>query len=178
MCFRNRGEPQLVARLRLRCGPQLGHGHPVLAEAILDQPFLTGRRASHELALLAVTRDRELGVDLEWHRPDVDLASVARSSFSAAEQQALLALPPADRFIAFYRVWTRKESYIKARGEGLSMPLERFSVSLDGGPEIGFEPDDASEAARWSIRALAIDPGYSAALTITSPCPPLVMRAP
>ena len=62
--------------------------------------------------------------------------------------------------------WARKESYIKARGDGLSLPLDSFSVLTD----------DALPG--WAIRDLAIDPAYSAALTITSPCPPVHWRAP
>lgn len=149
-----------------------------------DKPFLVGPGAelsfnlshSHELALLAVTRGRDVGVDLEHQRPDVEIESVARASFSAAEQRALLALPPGQRLEAFFRCWTRKESYLKARGEGLSMPLDRFSVSLDAGTDVDFASDDVAEQARWSIRALAIDPGYAAALTVTAPCPTIVMR--
>jgi 4'-phosphopantetheinyl transferase len=149
-----------------------------------DKPFLIGAGAdltfnlshSHELALLAVTRGREVGVDVEWQRPDVEIERVARTSFSAAEQRALLALPAAARVDAFFRCWTRKESYIKARGEGLSMPLDRFSVSLDAAAEVTFSPDDDTERARWSIRSLAIDPGYAAALTVAAPCPEIVMR--
>lgn len=121
---------------------------------------------SNELALIAVTRGREVGIDIEWHRPDVDLPSVARSSFSDTEQRALFALPPAEQLDAFYRIWTRKESYIKAHGDGLSLPLDSFSVLTD----------DA--IAGWEIRGIAIDPGYSAALTITSPCPPVHRRGP
>jgi 4'-phosphopantetheinyl transferase len=152
-----------------------------------DRPFLRGAGAdlsfnlshSHELALLAVTRGRDVGVDLEHHRPEVEVERVARTTFSPAEQRALLALPPEQRVAAFFRGWTRKESYIKARGEGLSMPLDRFSVSLDaadGGADVRFEPENDGERARWVIRALAIDAGYSAALTVAAPCPPVVSR--
>jgi 4'-phosphopantetheinyl transferase len=121
---------------------------------------------SNELALIAVTRGREVGVDIEWHRPDIDLPSVARSSFSLVEQRALFALPRAEQFAAFFRIWARKESYIKAHGDGLSLPLDSFSVLTD------------DSVSGWAIRDLAIDPGYSAALTVTSPCPLLHLREP
>jgi 4'-phosphopantetheinyl transferase len=121
---------------------------------------------SNELALIAVTRGREVGVDIEWHRPDVDIPSVARSSFSAIELQALFALPTAEQFAAFYRIWARKESYIKARGEGLSLPLDGFDVLTD----------DAISG--WAVRDLAIEAGYSAALAVTSPCPVVHLHAP
>lgn len=133
---------------------------------------------AHELALLAVTRGREVGVDIEWHAPVPELERLARVSFSAAEQGALAALADDERTAAFYRIWTRKESYIKARGEGLSMALDRFSVSLDDTADVDFAPDEAGERGRWQIHALAIDAGYTAALTISAPCPPILMRAP
>ena len=150
------------------------------------KPYLVGPGAAlafnlshaHEVALVAVTRGREVGVDVEHVRADVELERLARTTFSPAEQRALLALPPEERALAFFRGWTRKESYIKARGEGLSMPLDRFSVSLDAGPDVGFEPDDPDERARWTIRALAIDAGYVAALTVSGPCPPVQLLAP
>jgi 4'-phosphopantetheinyl transferase len=150
-----------------------------------DKPFLIGPGAdlsfnlshSHELALVAVTRGRAIGVDVEHHRAGVELESVARTSFSAAERRALLALPPHEREAAFFRGWTRKEAYLKARGEGLSMPLDRFSVSLDANEDVRFEPDEPDERGRWEIRSLAIDPGYSAALSVSAPCPPIVVMA-
>jgi 4'-phosphopantetheinyl transferase len=163
-----------VARATLRrvLGGYLGRAPDelVFAYSAHDKPSIDGvafnLSHSNELALVAVTRGGEIGVDLEWHRPDIDVASLARSSFSAVEQRALFALPPAEQFTAFYRIWTRKESYIKAHGEGLSLPLDGFSVLAD------------DSLAGWVIRDLAIDPGYSAALTITSPCLPVYWRAP
>jgi 4'-phosphopantetheinyl transferase len=136
------------------------HGKPSIAGLAFNVSH------SNELALFAVTRGREIGVDVEWHRPDVDVPSVARGSFSISEQEALFARPPAEQITAFYRTWARKESYIKAHGDGLSLPLGSFSVLTD----------DALRG--WEIRDLAIDAGYSAALAITSPCPPVHWHAP
>jgi 4'-phosphopantetheinyl transferase len=69
---------------------------------------------------------------------------------------------------AFFHCWTRKEAYIKARGEGLSLPLDQFDVSLVPGEPaavLGIR-QDPSEASRWSLQELDPAPGYAAALAV------------
>jgi len=108
---------------------------------------------------------------VERQRPEVDIEGLATSTFSADERRALSSLPVSERIEGFYRCWTRKESYIKARGQGLSMPLDRFTVSLGEGPEVSLQRSDPADETRWWILALPIDPGYSAALTVENgPC--------
>lgn len=88
---------------------------------------------SSDLAVIAVSRDYEIGVDLEIPRP-VEPA-VAQAFFSAAEVAALAALPE-DRWLdGFYRCWTRKEAFVKALGAGLNHPLDSFTVPLDDGEQ-------------------------------------------
>jgi len=68
----------------------------------------------------------------------------------------------------FFRCWTRKEAYIKAKGQGLWLPLSQFDVSLEAGVEnalLATRPDP-SEAAQWSLREVAVGPGYVAALCV------------
>ena len=95
---------------------------------------------SGEWVLLGFTAEGRLGVDVEAPRPLRDLADLAATVFSADELIELLALPEADRLLAFYRGWTRKEAFVKAIGEGLSVPLKQFTVSL---------APDVAEALRW-----------------------------
>jgi 4'-phosphopantetheinyl transferase len=90
---------------------------------------------SAERALIAVARAREVGVDIEVHRPDLDVHALAQYVLSPAERASFAALSAADRRAAFFRAWTRKESFIKAIGEGLACPLESFDVSLADGIE-------------------------------------------
>jgi len=120
------------------------------------------------IALLAFARGREVGVDVEQIRRDFELEAIARRFFSAHEQTQLAALGPEDRPEAFFRCWTRKESYIKATGDGLSLPLSQFDVSLAPGDNdalLATRPD-ASEARRWLLREVPAGPGYLAALCV------------
>lgn len=86
--------------------------------------------------------------------------------FSGAEQSALKACPVEERPVAFLRGWTRKEAYIKARGEGLSLPLQRFDVPL--GPEQKPVPIDTAgdrgTAPRWWLYPIDAPAGYITAL--------------
>jgi 4'-phosphopantetheinyl transferase len=85
---------------------------------------------SAEMALYAFTLDCELGVDVERVRELDDLEVMAAHLFCPAEISELLSLSPENREEAFFRCWTRKEAYIKALGEGLSIPLDRVRVTL------------------------------------------------
>jgi 4'-phosphopantetheinyl transferase len=120
------------------------------------------------IALLAFTRQREIGVDVEQIRGDSDLEAIARRFFSAHEQQQLADLPAPERVDAFFRCWTRKEAYIKATGDGLSLPLSQFDVSLAAGESNGLlaTRSDASEAARWRLQEVPAGPGCVAALCV------------
>jgi 4'-phosphopantetheinyl transferase len=120
------------------------------------------------VALLAFTRRREIVVDVEQIRDDSDQEAIARRFFSVNEQNQLAALSAENRFAAFFRCWTRKEAYIKATGDGLSLPLNQFDVSLDVGVAnalIATRPD-SSEAERWLLREVPAGPGYMAALCV------------
>jgi 4'-phosphopantetheinyl transferase len=120
------------------------------------------------LALYALTRGRALGVDVEYVRDDLAGQEIAERFFSRQEVRALSALPADARTRAFFNCWTRKEAYIKARGEGLSLPLDQFDVSLTPGEPaalLGTRPDP-QEAARWLLRELAPARGYVAALAV------------
>jgi 4'-phosphopantetheinyl transferase len=120
------------------------------------------------LALLAFSRSRELGVDVERVRQDLDVDAIARRYFSLHEQKQLATVNSEERYETFFRCWTRKEAYIKANGEGLSLPLDQFDVSLaigDTNALLTTRPY-GSEAARWSLREVPAGPGYVAALCV------------
>lgn len=118
------------------------------------------------IALLAFTRKRDVGIDVEEIRGNFDFAAIARRFFSPQEQQDFQAIPDDQKEAAFFRCWTRKESYIKATGEGLSLPLHQFDVSLranDSNALLATRPD-SSEAQRWNIREISTGKGYAAAV--------------
>jgi 4'-phosphopantetheinyl transferase len=91
---------------------------------------------SGDLILLAVTQGREIGVDVEQRRPLPHLHTMATDHFSEREQNALFALPPAQQLDAFFHIWTRKEAYIKAVGDGFALPLQAFDVTHDNPPQL------------------------------------------
>ncbi len=85
---------------------------------------------SDNIAMIAVTSQSQIGVDVERVRPDIDATGIAERFFSAVEREMLASLPGELQVEAFFRCWTRKEATIKAIGEGLSFPLDQFDVSL------------------------------------------------
>jgi 4'-phosphopantetheinyl transferase len=139
---------------------------PSLSPAYSGEGLTFNLSHSGSVVLLALTRRREIGVDVEQIRSNFEVDAIARRFFSTQEQQQLAALPEEQRFEAFFRCWTRKEAYIKATGEGLSLPLHQFDVSTaaeDSDALLATRPD-GSEAARWSLREVPAGPGYVAAL--------------
>jgi len=144
------------------------HGKPALASESGADAIRFNVSHSHGMALYALTRGREVGVDLEFIRRDVKAEQIAGQCFSHSEIIALQALPLSVRDDAFFLCWTRKEAYIKARGAGLSMPLDQFDVSLIPGEPaalLNTQPD-SDEALRWSLMNLTPACGYAAALAV------------
>lgn len=124
-----------------------------------------------DYGLLAVTQGRQVGVDLELIRPDFADPAVASHFFSTVEQAALADCPPADYPIAFFTCWVRKESYIKARGEGLSHPLKDFDVAVqpDATDLLIATRPDAHERDNWQMQMVSVPASYLAALTVGFP---------
>jgi 4'-phosphopantetheinyl transferase len=144
------------------------HGKPALAGESGGDAIRFNVSHSHGIALYAVTRGREVGIDLERIRSNLEVEEIAGRFFSRREVAMLRALPTEEQREAFFRCWTRKEAYIKARGEGLSLPLDQIDVLLAPGEPaaiLGTRPDP-SEAFRWSLQELATAPGYVAALAV------------
>lgn len=157
-----------ASAVRLCAGPW---GKPELMASFQGPHLQFNSSRSDGLGLYAVARNRRVGVDIERLRPLPDLGAIAAQILSPRERQTLEELPYVDRGAAFFSCWTRKEAYIKALGEGLVHPLERFTVSLtpDGPLTLEGERSDSAEVARWSLSALAPIPGYAAALAIEGP---------
>jgi 4'-phosphopantetheinyl transferase len=144
------------------------YGKPALVSESGVETIRFNISHSHGTALYVVTRGREIGVDLELIRDGLEIEQIAERFFSRREVSALSALPTELRQRAFFLCWTRKEAYIKARGEGLSLPLDQFDVSLIPGEPaalLSTQPDP-DEALRWSLQELALASGYAAAFAV------------
>jgi 4'-phosphopantetheinyl transferase len=153
-------------------------GKPELAAGSPHARLAFNLAHSHGFALYAFAQGRRVGIDLERVRPMPDAESIAARFFSARERAALSALPAGERVNGFFRAWTRKEAFIKALGEGLSRPLDRFSVSLGPGePARLLEvADDPAEAGRWTLRDLDAPSGFLAALAADGPLAEVTVR--
>ncbi|MGQ0809752.1 MAG: 4'-phosphopantetheinyl transferase family protein [Nitrospiraceae bacterium] len=114
---------------------------------------------SHELGLFAFAREREVGVDLEALRDDVEAMALAARFFSTTEFERLRQQPPHEAKRLFFVYWTCKESYLKGRGSGLSVPLSQCEISLvSGKARVNVSGRDACNP--WLIRTLSVKPGY------------------
>jgi 4'-phosphopantetheinyl transferase len=121
---------------------------------------------SHGLAVYAFSIERELGVDLEFIKEDFGGEKLAERFFSSGEIAVLRTVSAELKNEAFFNCWTRKEAYIKARGEGLSMPLDQFEVSLAPGDAAALlcNHQEPGETTRWSMQSVEMPDGYVAAL--------------
>lgn len=148
------------ASLRFASTPD-GKPHIVDRDAHLDLRFNMAH--SGELALIAVTVGREVGVDVEEEKSLDDLMALAGGLFTAAEVGALMALPASARPSAFFRCWTQKEALVKAVGKGLRYPLDQFEVSLDAAVSHTASPVFLDGVA-WRPVSIPMNPPYTAAL--------------
>ena len=122
---------------------------------------------SHNRIIFAFVEDADIGVDVEFMKRDFNVTDLARHFFSHDEINSLLALPKKNRPAGFYRCWTRKEAFIKAKGSGLSFPLTSFSVSLDSDSAELLRTDwDASERKEWQLMTFRPSECYQAALAV------------
>ena len=152
-------------------------GKPALAEG-WSEDLSFNLSHSSELALYGFGSRLELGIDVERLRQLEGAEDIAERFFSVPERLALRRVPAEAKADAFFNCWTRKEAYIKATGDGLSMALDRFDVTLaPGEPARMLSADgDARAAARWSMVHLEPSPGYVGALAAPSPSLRVISR--
>lgn len=148
------------ARVECVAGP---HGKPSLARG--DSGLEFNQSASGDLTLIAVASATPVGIDIERINVDPGHEELARRFFAPGEVAALCRLSPAERGIAFFRCWARKEAVVKALGMGLSFPLDRFEVPLEpGGGEVDLPSPGDAATKRWRLIDLQADPNYADAL--------------
>ena len=154
------------------------NGRPQITAPTNAPPLTFSVANTRGLVGCAVCVARDVGLDLEAWRSDAPPALVERC-FARDEREALAALPESAQARRFVELWTLKEAYIKARGLGLSLALEKISITLDDGPpclalDASLEDDAAAwQLARWSptalhAAALCVRRGEDPALTIDS----------
>lgn len=144
--------------VQIEVGP---YGKPHMAGNNLSFDLKFNLSHSHGMAVFAFAAEREVGIDIEKIREHFASRDIAKRYFSPQEIAKLDALRPQLYTLGFFQCWTRKEAYIKARGEGLQIPLDSFSVSVEPGcpPEIAF-----SDSERWSMYSFAPFPEFAAAV--------------
>lgn len=148
--------------IRFRHLPQ---GKPELAE---NRHIRFNLSHTRDIAVVVVARDREVGVDVEDLRDNLDMLGLARRYFSPVEAQWVESAPPEMRAEAFLTCWTGKEAYVKGRGDGLSFRLDGFQVLPRAGSDV-LELQvygDPRESCRWRIERLPLPPGHLAALAM------------
>jgi 4'-phosphopantetheinyl transferase len=144
------------------------YGKPFLAGRFKESDMRFNMAHSGKLALVAVTRGREIGVDVEVVRDAVDFVQIADRFFSIEEKRYLRSQPSAKMEEAFFRCWSRKEACIKALGKGLSCPLDTFSVvtSDDDGDRTVIDDLCPNSSSSWHLTDLSPGPGYVGALAV------------
>jgi 4'-phosphopantetheinyl transferase len=145
-----------------------GCGKPGLESGCVGSPLEFNVSHSHDFVLLAFTRQRTVGVDIEHVRTKHTGDAIARRYFAPAEVVALSAVPSALQVAAFFECWTRKEAYLKARGDGLSRPLDSFEVAFGPGvvPAIRREDDPPDPPANWTVVNPPSVPDCAAAVVV------------
>lgn len=151
--------------INFRYGP---HGKPCLSSKSNAVRLEFNLTYSRDLALCAVSYERRVGIDVEYLRPITNLRKFASVAFSRAEQIELASLADEQRVLGFFNCWTRKEAYVKARGDGLLMPLDMFDVSLTPGAPAALLGSrlDPSDIDRWLFYTVTPVEGYIGALVV------------
>jgi 4'-phosphopantetheinyl transferase len=141
-------------------------GKPILAGSASNAGLSWNLAHSEDLAVLAVARGVEIGVDVELVRPLTGIEAVSRLILTPQELGAFLALTPAARSTAFLRCWTWKEALAKAVGDGLSRPLTRFELDIGPSGPARLLLIDGRLPNDWRVLDLTPAPGYVGALAV------------
>ena len=143
------------------------YGKPSLKNNQGDEILSFNISHSADKAIFAITRNRMIGIDIERIVEGFPCEEIAERFFSPKENEELLKIEPGNlRELAFFTTWTRKEAYIKALGDGLSMPLDQFDVSVSPHEPAKLIANrrDPKEVSRWTLMDLKTSPGFVSTL--------------
>ncbi len=145
------------------------HGKPMLADAATSGELEFNASGSNELAVCAVTAGRRVGVDIEHCRPIAD-GDLPDQCLTTAERTALSALEPARRLAAFYRLWTLKEAFLKATGDGLSRPMSsvEFDIAPDGPLRLVGDQKPVSGENCWDFLEFTPGPQFLGTVVVSN----------
>lgn len=123
---------------------------------------------SGEMIVIAFCNDYDIGIDVEYIKRDFDVFDIVDNYFSKQEIKALHKIPNNQLTEAFFRGWTRKEAFIKAKSQGLSFPLDSFSISMDSddNAELYETAWDKNEKNLWNIVPFETHKDYKAAFAV------------
>jgi 4'-phosphopantetheinyl transferase len=162
----------LAARLGVRPeSVELVHGprgKPALSRRFADSDLRFNVSHCEDVAVYAFALGREVGIDVEALRLLPDADDIAERFFSRCEYEAYRALDPRDRPLGFFNCWTRKEAFIKARGDGLHYPLDRFDVSLAPAEPANILRVEGTrgEDCEWTLHSFVPEPGFIGAAVV------------
>jgi len=168
-----RGSLRVILALYAQCKPEDlaffngEHGKPALAARWNETGVMFNVSHSVGLALVAVCRSRDVGVDVEHQGRDVkNMLQLARRFFSEREYEQISALPEAQQRAVFLRCWTRKEAFVKALGTGLTFSLKDFDVSL--GDDARLERIKGGDPGMWTLQSIDPGEGYVGAVSVNA----------
>lgn len=144
------------------------HGKPWLADTVGNGTIHFNLSRSEGLALYGFARNHEVGVDIERIRDIPEMEEIVEQFFSPREHAVFRSLPRSKKRHAFFTCWTHKEAFMKAVGEGLFYPLNRFDVSFspdEPGRLLSIE-GDPEKASQWFMLSLKPAAGFTAALAV------------
>jgi len=143
-------------------------GKPLLVHSETQVPLYFNLSHSGSMVLVALAYGRHIGADVEEVRPLEDIEHIATAYFTTQERAFVLSRDSEERARAFFHCWTRKESYIKALGKGLLIPLNSFETCITAGMSGRMLPRSAErpEVESWWLTDVDVPAGYSGAMTV------------
>lgn len=123
---------------------------------------------SGDRAVIGFVKHYDIGVDIEKIKSNFDVLDIAMNYFSQKEISELKSLPKHKHVEGFYKCWTRKESFIKAKSKGLSFPLDQFSVSINSKKAVRLLETqwNKNETTLWSLFSFSPEKKYIGAVSI------------